>query len=96
MRYQLLKPINKDYNALEQILTNRNIPFDEIFHYLNTTDKDINTPLALGKDLLSKAAAALIKHIKADDRCAIVCDCDCDGFTSAALIGNYLYDLFPV
>jgi len=33
---------------MEQILTNRNIPLNEIDHYLNTADTDINPPEALG------------------------------------------------
>ena len=46
MRYQLIKPMNPNYNALEQILTNRGIPYEEIYHYLNTTDADIIPPEA--------------------------------------------------
>lgn len=95
MKYKLIKPVQKNYSTIEQILTNRNIPYNEIQHYLNSTDEDINSPLLLGEDLLRSAATAIIKHIQANDKCAIVCDCDCDGFTSAALMGNYLYELFP-
>lgn len=95
MKYKLIKPVQKNYSVIEQILTNRNIPYNEIKHYLNSTDADINSPLLLGEDLLKNAATAIIKHIQANDECAIVCDCDCDGFTSAALMGNYLYELFP-
>lgn len=95
MKYKLIKPVQKNYSTIEQILTNRNIPYSEIQHYLNSTDEDINSPLLLGEDLLKSAATAIIKHIRANDKCAIICDCDCDGFTSAALIGNYLYELFP-
>ena len=43
MKYQLIKPINENYSAIEQILTNRNVPYDHIQHYLNTTDEDINS-----------------------------------------------------
>ncbi len=96
MKYKLIKPIQDSYSTIEQILTNRNIPYNEIGHYLNSTDKDISSPLLLGEDLLKNAATAIIRHIQANDKCAIVCDCDCDGFTSAALMGNYLYELFPV
>ena len=95
MKYKLIKPVQKNYSTIEQILTNRNIQYSEIQHYLNSTDKDINSPLLLGENLLKNAATAIIKHIQANDKCAIVCDCDCDGFTSAALMGNYLYELFP-
>lgn len=95
MKYKLIKPIQDSYSTIEQILTNRNIPYNEIKHYLNSTDEDISSPLLLGEDLLKNAATAIIKHIQANNKCAIVCDCDCDGFTSAALMGNYLYELFP-
>lgn len=95
MKYKLIKPMNSSYTAVEQILTNRGIPYNEINHYLNTTDNDINEPEAFGEELLKKAATALIKHIQNEDDVLLLCDCDCDGFTSAALLMNYLYDLFP-
>ena len=31
MKYQLIKPMNPNYNALQQILTNRGIPFERIY-----------------------------------------------------------------
>lgn len=95
MKYKLIKPMNSSYTAVEQILTNRGIPYNEINHYLNTTDNDINEPETFGEELLKKAATALIKHIQNEDDVLLLCDCDCDGFTSAALLMNYLYDLFP-
>ena len=48
MKYQLIKPINQNYSIIEQILTNRGIPFNEIQRYLYTTDNDINSPETLG------------------------------------------------
>lgn len=95
MRYQLIKPMNPKYNALEQILTNRGIPYEEIYHYLNTTDADIASPDTLGADKLKEAVVTIARHIGADRKTLVICDCDCDGFTSAALLINYLYDLFP-
>lgn len=95
MKYQLLNPINPNYSTIEQILTNRHIPYNEVYHYLHSTDADINEPELLGADILTDAATALIKHIKNNDKILIVVDCDCDGFTSSALLVNYLYDLFP-
>ena len=95
MKYELIKPMNPNYGALEQVLTNRGIPYKDIEHYLHTTDDDINEPELLGEDNLRRAAATLIKHINNMDTIFIVVDCDCDGFTSAALLCNYLYDLFP-
>jgi single-stranded-DNA-specific exonuclease len=95
MRYQLIKPINPDYSTIEQILTNRGIKREDVYHYLNTTDDDISSPLELGEKSLNAAAQSIIQHIFAKDKTLVICDCDCDGFTSAALLINYLYDLFP-
>ena len=95
MKYQLIKPMNPNYNALQQILTNRGIPFERIYEYLNTTDEIINNPLDLGESNLKQAALTIIGHIAADRPALVVCDCDCDGFTSASLLINYLYDICP-
>lgn len=95
MKYQLINKINPNYNTIQQILTNRGIPFNEISHYINTTDKDINSPLLLGEEKLKNAAAALTQAILSNESVLIIVDCDCDGFTSSALLINYLYDVFP-
>lgn len=95
MKYQLIKPINSQYSTIEQILTNRGIAREDVYHYLNTTDDDINSPLDLGEKSLNAAAQTIVQHIFSKDKILVVCDCDCDGFTSAALLINYLYDLFP-
>ena len=95
MQYKLIKPMNPKYNAVEQIITNRNIPIEEVYHYLHTTDEDINSPLSFGEDRIKAAASTLVSHISQENSTLVICDCDCDGFTSAALLLNYLYDLFP-
>lgn len=95
MKYKLIKPINSDYNALQQVLTNRGINFNNIEHYVNTTDEDINDFNLLGTDTLKDAATALISTISENLKAIVIVDSDCDGFTSSALLINYLYDLFP-
>ena len=95
MRYHLLKPTNPNYSVLEQILTNRGIERKDIEHYLHTTDDDINSPLSLGEDNLRRAAAALVAAIQAQKNALVIVDCDCDGFTSASVLINYLHDVFP-
>lgn len=95
MKYKLIKPVNSNYNTIEQILTNRGIQYEDVYHYLNTTDKDINSFLLLGEDKLKKAASLLINTINKNENTLIVVDCDCDGYTSSAILINYLYDLFP-
>ena len=94
MQIKLLKPMNPHYKALEQILVNRNIPYEEISHYLNTTNKDINEPTQLGKSI-DDGARMLCDIIMCNLNALVVCDCDCDGFTSDALLINYLSRQFP-
>ena len=96
MKYKLIKEINKEYNAIQQILTNRGINFNDIHHYLNTTDQDIYEPEAFGlQNEMKSAASVLIKTILNEANALVVVDCDCDGFTASALLINYLYELFP-
>lgn len=96
MKYQLINPINQNYSTIEQILTNRGIPKNNIYHYLNTTDDDINSFLTLDENKLKTAAAYLIKTITNKKNCLVIIDSDADGFTSSAILINYLHDLFPV
>ena len=95
MRYQLIKPINQNYSVIQQILTNRNIPIDKIDNYLFTSDADVAPPEALGQNKLRQAATALISTISKQGKTLVVVDSDCDGFTSSAILINYLHDFFP-
>ena len=95
MNYKLIKPINPHYSALEQVLTNRGIDVHDIYHWMNTTDADINDFNLLGADALKRAAQKLISTISQDKRALVIVDSDCDGFTSSAILINYLYDHFP-
>ena len=63
MKYQLINPINQSYSTIEQILTNRGVPYNEVYHYLNTTDNDINSFMKLDRERLNAAAALLSKTI---------------------------------
>lgn len=93
MEYRLRAPEFPIYTPVEQVLVNRGIPYDQINHYLNTTDNDILDPRLIPH--LDEGAKMLIKHISQNDKVLIQVDSDCDGYTSAALLINYLYCLFP-
>lgn len=93
MEYRLRAPEFPIYTPVEQVLVNRGIPYDQINHYLNTTDNDILDPRLISH--LDEGAKMLIKHISQNDKVLIQVDSDCDGYTSAALLMNYLYCLFP-
>ena len=64
--------MNPQYNAVEQILTNRNIPHNEIYHYLNTTDADISNPEDFGEDKLKTGAKMLINNIMAENSVLVI------------------------
>ena len=93
MDYQLKAPRIPQYSAVEQVLTNRGIKLQDIPHYLNTTDDDIIEPATI--DRIENGAKMLVKHIAQNDKVLIQVDSDCDGYTSAAALMNYLYCLFP-
>ena len=95
MKVKLYDPFNQETPAINRVLVNRGIKSSELQHYLNTTDDDINSPLSLGEDRLKAAATAVVSCIGANDNALIVVDSDCDGYTSSALLINYLYDTFP-
>ena len=51
--------------------------------------------MELNKEKLSAAAALLSKIISNNNKCLVIVDSDADGFTSSAILINYLHDLFP-
>jgi single-stranded-DNA-specific exonuclease len=96
MEYQLIVPRipqNRELSAVEQVLLNRGIMPDNVNHYLNTTDADILDPTLIMN--MKQGAQMLIKHIAQNDKVLIQVDSDCDGYTSAAALINYLNCLFP-
>lgn len=95
MKYKLIKEPDNSLSAIQQILYNRGISLNQIHHYLNTSDLDINSFDELGIENLKNAAAALVSTIQNKKNMLIVVDSDCDGYTSSAILLNYLYDLFP-
>lgn len=94
MKYQLINQPNEKYTVKEQILINRGIEEKELNHYINLTDNDINEPEMLGEDVLFNAATTVWDTLS--DPTANICvvvDSDADGYTSAAILLNYLNDL---
>jgi single-stranded-DNA-specific exonuclease len=95
MKYKLIKEIDEKLSPIQQILFNRGIQLSEIHHYLNTTDNDICSAEMFGSEVIKSAATVLITAVKEEKDMLVLVDCDCDGYTSAAIFINYLYDLFP-
>lgn len=95
MEYQLLasRIPPRELSAVEQVLFNRGIDPENVEHYLHTTDEDILNPQMIMN--VEEGAKVLVKHIAQGDKILIQIDSDCDGYTSAAVLINYLNRLFP-
>ena len=93
MKYELINTPNDKYNAKQQILINRGIAEKDLTHYMNLNDNDINDPVIFGKDLMNGAAECFLEALDADSTICVVVDCDCDGYTSSAILINYIFDL---
>ncbi len=93
MRYELIAPMVPGLSPVEQVLLNRGIKKEDMKHYINTTEDDILDPLLANN--MREGVEMLIKHIKANDHILVQVDSDCDGYTSAAVLINYLNRLFP-
>ena len=96
MEYQLIVPripLKEVMTAVEQVLANRGIAPENVEHYLNTTDEDILSPMLIMN--IEEGVKVLIQHIARGDKVLIQIDSDCDGYTSAAALINYLNRLFP-
>lgn len=91
MQYKLINPINPSYSLIEQLFYNRGIT--NIYNYINTTDDDIYSYKLLKN--IKEGAELLLKHIKNKSKIFIQVDSDVDGYTSSALLLNYLYAVFP-
>ena len=93
MRYKLLSEEIPFYTPIEQIFSNRGISLSEINHYKNVSIQDTHSPELF--ENIEAGVSLLVKHLKSFNKTGILVDCDTDGFTSAALLYNYLYFLFP-
>ena len=83
------KPIYDNY--LEELLKERGV--ENIEHFLRPTIEDLESPKKLlhmldGLELLQR-------HLDYNDTLALVVDCDVDGFTSAAIIYQYIKLIVP-
>lgn len=96
MDYQLrtsLLPQKADYSVVERVFAARGVPPEDIEHYLHTTEADILPSSSITN--IDAGIKMLISHLAQKDKIFIQVDSDCDGFTSAACLMNYLNCLFP-
>lgn len=93
MDFKLIAPRKIGSTGLIQVLLNRGFTEEGIKHYLNTSDKDIIDPSTIMN--INEGAKMLAKHIAAQSPAYLQVDSDCDGFTSSAILLNYLNHYFP-
>lgn len=94
MKYKLINKPNSKFSTIEQILFNRGISEKDIPAYLHTSDDVINSYSLLGDNI--RIAAEILKAAINDNATMFVpIDSDYDGYSSAALFLNYLYNVVP-
>ena len=79
--------------AVEQVLHNRGIKLEDIERFKYPSASDLVDPKQL--EHIHEGAQMLIRHVSQDHKIFIQVDSDCDGYTSAAILINYLNCLFP-
>ena len=91
MQYKLIGEFKDDQHPLNQILTNRGIT--DVKKWAAAKEQDINSPWRFPKRDVEKAIALIQDIVENKHKVCVIVDSDADGFTSAAIIINFLYDL---
>ena len=93
MNYTLIEPTQRARSVVEQVLLNRGLDADKIARYIEPTEDEVFDPHLL--DNIIHAAKTLLLAIMNQKKIYVQIDSDCDGYTSSALLLNYLHRLFP-
>ncbi len=82
--------------TMRQVLYNRGIKTKEDQDkWVNASFwGDMNSPFAFGKEEVEKAVEFLRFAVQEEHKICVIVDADADGFTSAATILNYMYELY--
>lgn len=93
MNYKLRNAIQpRDIETcLEDILTLRGV--EDIESFLNPSSMCELNPFNL--DNVEEGAEMLLNHLNRKSRICFVVDCDADGYTSSAILWNYIKAIFP-
>jgi len=93
MIYKLFTEAPSELHPIEQILQNRKV--DDLEKWLNPSEKFFYSPNLLGKDKINAGIEMLSAALANKRKIYVVVDCDVDGFTSAAILLNFLYENYP-
>ena len=87
MQYRLRNNYSKNPEmALKEILIDRGV--QEIETFLEPSNKCELNPYDL--DNIEAAADKLLNHLRKNSSVCLIVDADCDGFTSSAILWNYI------
>lgn len=89
MKYKVINQFKNDY--LNNILKSRGI--EDIQAFIKPTEGNIQ--YCMGLDNIERGAMMLLNHISQNNKMIIIVDCDCDGYTSSAILWNFLNYYFP-
>lgn len=92
MKYKLIGEYENLQHPLNQILTNRGIV--DVDKWIGASWDNINSPWLFGKEKVRHAIKLMMFAALDDNEIYVLVDCDADGFTSAAIIINYLYTMY--
>lgn len=95
MKVRYYETPKEQYTGLEQALINRKIKQEDIPYYLMNTTEHINPPTAFDEQLLINGWKLIDNCNKQKKMAMVVVDCDVDGWTSSALIINFLKEEYP-
>lgn len=89
MKYELIKPMNPNLTLVEQIFYNRNIDISNIENFIFPSSACINDPQSIKN--IEMAAILFLMHLHEGSKIFIQVDSDCDGYTSSAVLLNWIY-----
>lgn len=92
MKYKLINPMNNNYSVIQQILINRGVKQEDVLRYIKTSPTDVHSYKLFGQDMV-EAIRVLVKAINEEGKIYIQVDSDADGYTSSAVLINYLYKI---
>lgn len=95
MNYKLYKETSFDLSATQQCLYNRGIPVEEQEAWLNAGWESISDWRAIGESDMLKGVELIQECVKNEWDVGLIVDADCDGYTSAAILTNYLFTVYP-
>lgn len=79
------------YSSLIQVMINRGLEYDAIDTWWNADISKINSPYMFGPAIVGALVHRICLAAERQENITVIVDSDADGFTSAAIIINYMY-----